>query len=85
MPERKTSDGQKWHLIIAESSMIIACIRGVSGWMGERRAQLRSETRSTLALSLSSYAPFNTPIPTASALKTQDQDANRSTGLGDRV
>lgn len=42
--ERKTLDAQKWHLIIAESPMIIACTRGMSGWRGERRAQLRSET-----------------------------------------
>lgn len=40
-------DGPKWHLIIAETSMIIACIHGVSGWRGERRAQLRTETWSS--------------------------------------
>lgn len=44
VPEGKTSDGQKWRLIIAKTSMIIACIRGVSGRRGERRAQLRTET-----------------------------------------
>lgn len=77
VPERKTSDGQKWHLIIAESSMIIACIHGVSGWRGERRAQLRAETRPSSALSFLS-TPLNTPIPTAaSPLKTQDQGADR--------
>lgn len=76
VPKRKTSDGQKWHLIIAESSMIIACIHGVSGWRGERSAQLRAETRPFLR-SLFLSTPFDTPIPTASPLRTQDLDADR--------
>lgn len=42
--ERKTSGRQKWHLRIAKSSMIIACICDLSGWRGETRAQLRTET-----------------------------------------